>query len=111
MAEKRWCYLCPLPGLCGGFRGSSFSGKQRYVIELLLLVKMTLLPSNLASLNWRHMSSLSLRLAWHFSWDPSPGAGNQLSEVVVWVRVQRVHSRRMLIGHNLFISPSLADAF
>lgn len=62
-------YLCLVgfAGAAGVFRGSSESGKQRYVIVLLLLVNVTLFPVNLASLNCRQVSSFSLTLASHFS--------------------------------------------
>lgn len=66
---------------------------------LLLLVKVTLLPVNLASLNWRHMSSLSFMLAWHLSWDARPGAAAQVSVVAVWVLVHRVQANRIVRQH------------
>ena len=50
-------------------------------MEELLLVKMTVFLSNLASLNCFHMSSLSLTLAIHLSWEPKPGAADELSEL------------------------------
>lgn len=48
---------------------------------VLLLVKVTLLPVNVASLNWRQTSSFSLTLAAQRCSVGKPGAAFQLSDV------------------------------
>ena len=81
---------------------------------LLLLVNVTLLPENLASLNWRHKSSFSLMLASHLSRDGKPGAGSQESEVGVWVRVHNVQAnsaRQPAFFIPLFSAGLTAESF
>ena len=77
----------------------------------LLLVKVTLFWSNFASLNWRQISSFSLRLAWHLSCVPKPGAGIQLSDVGVCVRVQSVHANNSARQQALFMKLSALPSY